>query len=76
MEELLVQYPVLKFVLMWAFLGLILGPTMTKAKTKKQAIVQLIICGPWCWMLFVPISIRFIYRQNKALKKLNQEVSK
>lgn len=67
MEELIKQFPIIGYIFLWALVGFLLGPIMAKPLTKKQAICQLFMCGPWAWILFIPISIRFIYKQNRNL---------
>lgn len=54
--------PILYF---WSIFGFFAVISFNKPKTKKSAIIQLIIGGPICWIIFIPISINVIQRNKK-----------
>ena len=53
------------FLGMWALFGYFLTAFLPKTKGRKSALLQLFICGPFCWILFIPVSICVLLNKKR-----------
>jgi hypothetical protein len=56
---------IIGYLCIWSLLGYFIGPTMSIPKNRKQALIQLFLCGPLMWVMFIPISIIKLLRRAK-----------